>query len=46
VGPEGSVLLLLVIAALWVLFDRVYPRVAYPTEDQRPADSVSVTHLL
>jgi hypothetical protein len=25
VGPEGSVLVLVVIAATWVLFDRIYP---------------------
>jgi CAAX protease family protein len=25
VGPEGSVLLFILIALLWVLFDRVYP---------------------
>ena len=29
VGPEGSYLVFAVIAALWVLFDRVYPEVAY-----------------
>jgi hypothetical protein len=46
VGPEGSVLLLVVIAVLWVVFDRMYPRVAYPTEDQRPAENAGVTHSL
>jgi hypothetical protein len=25
VGPEGSVLVFLLIAVLWVLFDRLYP---------------------
>lgn len=30
VGPEGSVLLFLLIAAMWVVFDRVYPHKAYP----------------
>ena len=29
VGPEGSVLVYVVIALLWVAFDRVYPRVKY-----------------
>lgn len=29
VGPEGSVLLFVVIAATWVVFDRVYPEVRY-----------------
>jgi len=29
VGPEGSYLVFAVIAALWVLFDRVYPEVKY-----------------
>jgi hypothetical protein len=27
VGPEGSVLVYIVIALLWVAFDRVYPEV-------------------
>jgi membrane protease YdiL (CAAX protease family) len=29
VGPEGSVLVFVVMAALWVVFDRVYPEVKY-----------------
>jgi uncharacterized protein len=29
VGPEGSLLVFVVIAALWVLFDRIYPEVKY-----------------
>jgi CAAX protease family protein len=29
VGPEGSYVVFMVIAALWVLFDRVYPEVKY-----------------
>ena len=29
VGPEGSYLVFVVIGALWVLFDRVYPEVKY-----------------
>jgi uncharacterized protein len=33
VGPEGSYLVFVVMAALWVLFDRVYPEVRY-TEAQ------------
>jgi membrane protease YdiL (CAAX protease family) len=30
VGPEGSVFLFVLIAALWVVFDRAYPEVKYP----------------
>jgi uncharacterized protein len=30
VGPEGSVLLFVLIAVLWVVFDHVYPDKAYP----------------
>jgi membrane protease YdiL (CAAX protease family) len=29
VGPEGSVLVFVVLTALWVVFDRVYPEVKY-----------------
>jgi hypothetical protein len=29
VGPEGSVLVFVVIVAMWVLFDRIYPEVKY-----------------
>lgn len=29
VGPEGSVLVFVVIVAMWVLFDRMYPEVRY-----------------
>jgi hypothetical protein len=29
VGPEGSYLVFLVIAALWILFSRTYPEVKY-----------------
>jgi membrane protease YdiL (CAAX protease family) len=32
VGPEGSLLALVVIVALWVLFDRMYPQVKYLPE--------------
>jgi hypothetical protein len=30
VGPEGSVFLFVLLALLWVVFDRVYPGVKYP----------------
>jgi membrane protease YdiL (CAAX protease family) len=33
VGPEGSALLFVLIALLWVVFDRLYPHKAYPPED-------------
>lgn len=44
VGPEGSVLLFVLIAVLWIVFDRVYPAKAAPaaaftTETQSPAES-------
>ena len=29
VGPEGSLLVFVVIVALWVVFDRIYPEVKY-----------------
>jgi membrane protease YdiL (CAAX protease family) len=29
VGPEGSVLLFVLIAAMWILFDRLYPQAKY-----------------
>ncbi len=32
VGPEASVFLFVLLALLWVLFDRVYPEVKYPAE--------------
>ena len=32
VGPEGSVLCLVVIAAAWIAFDRIYPRPAGPDD--------------
>jgi uncharacterized protein len=37
VGPEGSVLVFVVIGASWLLFDRVYPKP--PVEDGRPRPS-------
>jgi membrane protease YdiL (CAAX protease family) len=30
VGPEGSVFLFVLLALMWVVFDRVYPEVKYP----------------
>ncbi len=30
VGPEGSVFLFVLLALLWLVFDRVYPEVTYP----------------
>jgi membrane protease YdiL (CAAX protease family) len=30
VGPEGSVFLFLLLALLWLIFDRVYPQAKYP----------------
>jgi hypothetical protein len=30
VGPEGSVLLFVIVALTWVAFDRVYPKARYP----------------
>ena len=30
VGPEGSVFVFILIALLWVVFDRMYPQVKYP----------------
>jgi membrane protease YdiL (CAAX protease family) len=35
VGPEGSVLLFVLVAVMWVVFDRVYPHVAYPPQSHR-----------
>jgi uncharacterized protein len=33
VGPEGSVLLFVLVALLWIVFDRVYPEVKYAVHD-------------
>jgi uncharacterized protein len=33
VGPEGSVLVFVVIAAMWIAFDRMYPEVKYGKAD-------------
>jgi len=32
VGPEGSVLVLLLVVLLWIIFDRIYPKAKYPAE--------------
>ncbi len=40
VGPEGSVLLFVVVAMLWVMFDRVYPTVR-TMEGERPLPTYS-----
>jgi len=45
VGPEGSVLLFVLIAAMWIVFDRLYPRKAYPPphdEAQKPTPEQAV----
>jgi CAAX protease family protein len=34
VGPEGSVLVFVIIALLWILFERVYPEVKYRVPEQ------------
>jgi len=36
VGPEGSVLLFVLLFLLWVVFDRVYPAVKYPAAETPP----------
>jgi membrane protease YdiL (CAAX protease family) len=35
VGPEGSVFVFVVIALLWVAFDRSYPQVRYPAREPK-----------
>lgn len=45
VGPEGSVLLFVLIAAGWIVFDRLYPHKAYPPRrhaEQKPTSEQSV----
>ena len=45
VGPEGSVLVFVLIAAVWVVFDRLYPHKAYPPghhAEQKPAPQQSL----
>jgi membrane protease YdiL (CAAX protease family) len=40
VGPEGSVLVFVLIAALWIVFDRMYPDAKYvPAIDAEPAQA-------
>ncbi len=34
-GPEGSALLFILLAALWIAFDRVYRRVQYPAKREQ-----------
>ena len=41
VGPEGSVLLFVVIAALWIVFDRLYPA-KHPVEQPAPAETPNI----
>jgi uncharacterized protein len=41
VGPEGSVVCLIVILALWIAFDRLYPQVKYRTDFATVPDSAS-----
>jgi uncharacterized protein len=45
VGPEGSYLLFILIAALWILFSRAYPRVKYVEASRRPAPDESLKLL-
>ena len=43
VGPEGSVFLFVLLALLWVVFDRVYPEVKYPGSDSsNPMSSAGI----
>jgi len=46
VGPEGSVLVFVVIGAAWVVFDRMYPglRVAGRTDEPAPNQTATVYH--
>jgi hypothetical protein len=46
VGPEGSYLLFVLIAALWILFARVYPHVRYEVTPARYPDSSHPAHSL
>ncbi len=41
VGPEGSVLVFILIAALWLLFDRIYPEAKYGNHIQLQSSAVS-----
>jgi uncharacterized protein len=40
VGPEGSVLVFVIIALLWILFDRVYPEVKYTVSGKSHSTTV------
>ncbi len=44
VGPEGSYLLFILIAALWILFTRIYPDVKYEAALARYPDSSHPAH--
>jgi uncharacterized protein len=39
IGPEGSVLLFVVLAVMWIVFDRMYPQVRYPSTVEPVVDS-------
>jgi len=43
VGPEGSALVFIVIVALWVLFDRMYPEVKYGALQRAAAGALEPT---
>jgi hypothetical protein len=46
VGPEGSYLIFVLIASLWILFARVYPHVRYEVTPARYPDSSHPAHSL
>lgn len=41
VGPEGSVLLFVLIAVMWIAFDRVYPNKLYPPQGNSDRQTVA-----
>jgi CAAX protease family protein len=45
VGPEGSVFLFVLLALLWIVFDRVYPEVKYPEETAKEISDSGATAL-
>jgi uncharacterized protein len=52
VGPEGSVFVFVLVAVLWVAFDRLYPEVRYPQRgstdrdgNQEPPLQISNSHI-
>lgn len=45
VGPEGSVLVFVMIAVLWVVFDRLYPEVKYQVSRAETAPALAQTDL-